>query len=821
MKKLWLTLLMLAICSNAWAKIIMDTVGDTLLAQGGTNNAITVSAYGLETTSGTETYKRLGHLAIDSAAPETLYTVPASSSTIVVEMVITNTTASAATISVWHGTAVDADALLRSVSIPANATCTYNGDLSCLPQASGGAETNSLETITTGILSTEIPIGTAANTVVYAPLSGDATMDNAGAVTVADDSHAHTTTTISGVDISADTNLAGDTEVVLTGDALSLAAAVTRDVEWDTIAEINTASTDADVLIFQTVNAPAGTDPVSDAVGDTLNVAVSGIATVTGDSATDTITIGAVEVDGSTTNEIPTEGTMIDVAGQVVSVDLGEMATPQYFFAGTDIAPTITFRNSGTDVTFTFGSGAMTSDGTINAPAMTVTGNTGFKIADSAGGQYLSIIPGTNLTADRTLTLTTGDASRILTIGADSSISGTAYVVGGTDVAFADGGTGLSSWTQYLIPYAATTTSIGQIAIGTSGQVLTSNGAGAAPTFQDATGGGGGSSSAKAYTQMPINGVKLPSTNPARVDNSETNARLLFDATTSQSGFWEMTVPQDYGSSPVVRILYSMASATSGSFFTDVSAMAVTPGDAADINTESYDTVNSCDDATVPGTAGYEDTIACTMTNVDSAAAGDLLKIKIARDVTDTATGDAEIVGVIFEYTKTGTEWNKTLHPDSAILDDNSPPALTIVESSGTGTPRFRVADFDAATDEILYWTFVVPGDMASGNWTADVQWLTNDIGANETCYWDMAISANAETADMTTQAVGTTNSASEDVGAAVNTKIVTTITLSNLDSVAAGDLVTLRFSRDANNVNDDLTSDARLVAINLKIPRT
>ena len=57
-------------------------------------------------------------------------------------------------------------------------------------------------------------------------------------------------------------------------------------------------------------------------------------------------------------------------------------------------------------------------------------------------------------------------------------------ITGITDLAFADGGTGISSWTQYLIPYAATTTSIGQIAIGTSGQVLTSNGAGAAPTFQ-------------------------------------------------------------------------------------------------------------------------------------------------------------------------------------------------------------------------------------------------------------------------------------------------------------------------------------------------
>ena len=47
-------------------------------------------------------------------------------------------------------------------------------------------EVNNLETITTGIATTEIPIGTAANTVVYAALSGQATMTNGGVVTVND-----------------------------------------------------------------------------------------------------------------------------------------------------------------------------------------------------------------------------------------------------------------------------------------------------------------------------------------------------------------------------------------------------------------------------------------------------------------------------------------------------------------------------------------------------------------------------------------------------------------------------------------------------------
>jgi hypothetical protein len=168
--------------------------------------------------------------------------------------------------------------------------------------------------------------------------------------------------------------------------------------------------------------------------------------------------------------------------------------------------------------------------------------------------------------------------------------------------------------------------------------------------------------------------------------------------------------------------------------------------------------------------------------------------------------------------------YNFTLLPQGAVLDDNNPPAITIIESTGTGTPRFYVADFDASTDEILYFTFIVPDDMGSGNWLADVLWYANDTGANETCVWEMWVSATTEAdADtMAEQAVGTTNSASEDVNTTeANRLIQTTITLANLDSVAAGDVVTIRFNRDANNASDDLTSDARLVGIRLRIPRS
>lgn len=72
-------------------------------------------------------------------------------------------------------------------------------------------------------------------------------------------------------------------------------------------------------------------------------------------------------------------------------------------------------------------------------------------------------------------------ATGLVSVGALTSGS---LAAGFTDVPVAQGGTGQSAWTQYLMLYADTTTSLAQIPIGTSGQFLKSNGAGSAPSFQ-------------------------------------------------------------------------------------------------------------------------------------------------------------------------------------------------------------------------------------------------------------------------------------------------------------------------------------------------
>ena len=70
-----------------------------------------------------------------------------------------------------------------AVIVQCDGTATYT-----IVGSGGGAETNDLEaTAPANILTTEMLIGTGSGTAAFAPMSGDATMDNAGALTIGGD----------------------------------------------------------------------------------------------------------------------------------------------------------------------------------------------------------------------------------------------------------------------------------------------------------------------------------------------------------------------------------------------------------------------------------------------------------------------------------------------------------------------------------------------------------------------------------------------------------------------------------------------------------
>ena len=128
--------------------------------------------------------------------------------------------------------------------------------------------------------------------------------------------------------------------------------------------------------------------------------------------------------------------------------------------------------------------------------------------------------------------------------------------------------------------------------------------------------------SAKVWGDFIVNGTMA-------IDAGEGHWKLLADTTTHEYAGWQRRIPASYSSGLISKIQYTMASATSGTIELEIDMMCTSDGDSADINTLSFDTVNSSGGVTVPGTAGHLDEISITLTNNDSVAAGDLCFIKV------------------------------------------------------------------------------------------------------------------------------------------------------------------------------------------------
>ena len=137
-------------------------------------------------------------------------------------------------------------------------------------------------------------------------------------------------------------------------------------------------------------------------------------------------------------------------------------------------------------------------------------------------------------------------------------------------------------------------------------------------------------------------------TNPATPDLRNQHPVLDFDAATNEDAVFSSVMPQHYAGTTgvTVYIHYAMSTATTGDVDWDVAFERI--GDQQlDIDADSFATVNSVDNTTVPGTSGNVDIVSIAFTNgadMDSVATGEGFRLKVTRDaVSDTATGDAEL----------------------------------------------------------------------------------------------------------------------------------------------------------------------------------
>jgi len=148
--------------------------------------------------------------------------------------------------------------------------------------------------------------------------------------------------------------------------------------------------------------------------------------------------------------------------------------------------------------------------------------------------------------------------------------------------------------------------------------------------------------------------AQFDSANPCGLSLFNSKPRLLFDDTTDEICHWTFRMPENYASTPILKLQYAMASAIINEVIVACQVMAVSDGDTQAVDADSYDTVNTSAATTVPGTVGYMDEISLSLTNNDSLAAGDWAALKFSRDannVGDDATGDMELIAASLEFT--------------------------------------------------------------------------------------------------------------------------------------------------------------------------
>jgi hypothetical protein len=140
----------------------------------------------------------------------------------------------------------------------------------------------------------------------------------------------------------------------------------------------------------------------------------------------------------------------------------------------------------------------------------------------------------------------------------------------------------------------------------------------------------------------------------------------------------------------------------------------------------------------------------------------------------------------------------------------------------GTNFP-IGVLAYDAATDEEAFWNFEAT-NYGSGNLTARVYWYADTATSGDVVLGCSiaAITANTDTQDVETDALTTENTVTDShLGTTGQRLHSADVTISNLDSLANRDWVTLRLRRVGSNGSDTMAGDCYVVKLVLSYSDT
>src|SRR5688572_607284 len=127
---------------------------------------------------------------------------------------------------------------------------------------------------------------------------------------------------------------------------------------------------------------------------------------------------------------------------------------------------------------------------------------------------------------------------------------------------------------------------------------------------------------------------------------------------------------------------------------------------------------------------------------------------------------------------------------------------------------------FDATTDESCDWTFIAPQGL-TGAITVVITYRMASATTGA-CRWQAALEAISDGDSVDTDAASSFDAANSNGATVPGTAGFIdqiSITMTNADSIAAGDYSRLRINRDADGTSgtDDATGDAQILAVELR----
>lgn len=345
-------------------------------------------------------------------------------------------------------------------------------------------------------------------------------------------------------------------------------------------------------------------------------------------------------------------------------------------------------------------------------------GGSGTTMAINAGAVDLAMLSTDFTTAGKALLDDADAAAQRTTLGlgtiatqAANSVTITGgSVTGITDITAADGGTGRSSHTAYAVICGGTTTTAAQqsiASVGTAGQVLTSNGAGALPTFQNASGGSADdwdivstSNPSSPYTASTLTGntiVKITALAGNLTINKPTGTfgsskRFFVQYVVTASGAdrtltWGSGITLGQGVAPLLVVasgttsIYTLYTDDNGSNFNyDGDADLSKLGTATETSGDYY--------------LGY-----------DASASNIQVRFPVVLAASETVVGKVELATAA--EVNTGTDTGRAVHPDGL--------AASYAGTKAVSLPITALVGDDHATGDGQAW-FVVPACLNGMN---------------------------------------------------------------------------------------------------------